>query len=639
MVERLDKSQIFDIEKSYALMSLSWKIPWSSMAPLCLLLTAVAIRLYEPAIGTEYRLQIFDRYQQLSPRVPTDVPISIVDIDEGSLARIGQWPWSRQQLADLVDELTALGAAAIVFDVLFSEPDRLSPARLAELLPDGVTFDDARAKLRDLPDNDQAFASAIGNSNVAIGFALTHDPGPRLPKLKPRYATKGPAPDPYLLSFGGAITALPVLETSAAGYGYLTHTVGTDEVIRRLPLFVRIGETVYPSLVAEALRIAQGASNHATKTADPASGNTGRTGLINVRIGRLIVPTDPAGQIWIRYRNSVHTQAVPAWQVLSGEAQASQLSGRIVLVGSSAVGVGDFGVNALGELTSSLAVQAQAIETILAADYLTRPDWIAGAEMLFCLVLGAILIWVLPRWGMAWCAGLALLAIASVLAGGWIAFDRYRLLLDPMYPVLIVVLVYLSGAFSIYLTTRTRLIRTTWLVEHDVLTGCLSRRTWYDRAITNLEQCADRQGFLVAILDIDLFKKVNDTYGHVLGDEALKHMVNVVTQALGATGAIFGRLGGEEFGLALLIDPKDNTSTDSRQIAADLLERVRLQLEESPLPISPIADDGNHQSIALTTSIGATFPTPLESLGDAINRADKALYSAKESGRNRVVFG
>ncbi len=208
-----------------------------------------------------------------------------------------------------------------------------------------------------------------------------------------------------------------------------------------------------------------------------------------------------------------------------------------------------------------------------------------------------------------------------------------------MYPVLIVVLVYLSGAFSIYLTTRTRLIRTTWLVEHDVLTGCLSRRTWYDRAITNLEQCADHQGFLVAILDIDLFKKVNDTYGHVLGDEALKHMVNVVTQALGATGAIFGRLGGEEFGLALLIDPNNNTSTDSRQIAADLLERVRLQLEESPLPISPISDDGNYQSIALTASIGASFPTSLESLGDAMNRADKALYSAKESGRNRVVFG
>ena len=115
----------------------------------------------------------------------------------------------------------------------------------------------------------------------------------------------------------------------------------------------------------------------------------------------------------------------------------------------------------------------------------------------------------------AWCAGLALLAIAVVLGSGWVAFDRYRILLDPMYPVLIVVLVYLSGAFSIYLTTRTRLIRTTWLVEHDVLTGCLSRRTWYDRALTRLEQCAERQRFLVAVLDIDFFKKVYDTYGHV----------------------------------------------------------------------------------------------------------------------------
>ena len=235
---------------------------------------------------------------------------------------------------------------------------------------------------------------------------------------------------------------------------------------------------------------------------------------------------------------------------------------------------------------------------------------------------------------MAWCAGLALLAITAVLGGGWVAFDRYRILLDPMYPVLIVVLVYLSGAFSIYLTTRTRLIRTTWLVEHDVLTGCLSRRTWYDRALTRLEQCAERQRFLVAVLDIDFFKKVNDTYGHVLGDEALKHMVKIVTQSL-ETSAIFGRLGGEEFGLALEIGTDQGTSHDLEQTAAAALERIRRSLETSPLPIP---GEGNHQEIALTVSVGASFALPREALGDVLNRADQALYTAKESGRNQVVF-
>ena len=112
-------------------------------------------------------------------------------------------------------------------------------------------------------------------------------------------------------------------------------------------------------------------------------------------------------------------------------------------------------------------------------------------------------------------------------------------------------------------------------------------------------------------------------------------MVNIVTQALEA-GASFGRLGGEEFGLALEVVPDQDESTDPRQTAADVLERVRRKLEESPLPI--LGND-NHQEIALTVSIGASFPLPLESLGDALNRADKALYSAKESGRNRVVFG
>jgi len=205
------------------------------------------------------------------------------------------------------------------------------------------------------------------------------------------------------------------------------------------------------------------------------------------------------------------------------------------------------------------------------------------------------------------------------------------MLIDTIYPTAIIILIYISGSFSIYFTTRTRLIRTTWLVDHDVLTGSLSRRTWYDRAIKALDNCEDRQRFLVAILDIDFFKKVNDTYGHITGDEALKHTVNTLSTALGSDVS-FGRLGGEEFGLNLEISSGAASSDESiPKAATDLLDSVRTQLENTPLHIDDL-------EIPITISIGATFPKDSEVLNDAIGRADQALYNSKESGRNRVTL-
>ena len=607
-------------------MRLYRKFPLSTLVPLILLVLATFVRLYEPAFVSESRLQVFDTYQRIKPRQPIELPITIIDIDDESLAQHGQWPWPRNILASLVNTLSKQGAAAITFDVLFSEPDRLSTTYLAELLKDQPGFDDLTIVLNRMADNDQLFAKSIEQNNVVIGFALGAHQGTVPAVQKWRYASIGLSPQPYLLSFRGAISALPALQAAATGQGYLTHTIDSDEVIRRLPLFARINDTVYPSLVAESLRVAQGVSTFVTTVKE--SGTS--SGLVSVKIGRLTVPTDSAGRIWIRYRDPKTMRRLPAWTVLSGEISPEMVAGRIVLIGSTALGVGNLAVDALGELTSSVEIQAQALETILSGDYLQRPDFLIGAEVFFCLALGLLLIWLLPRWGMLWCAMLALSAIVGIAVAAWVAFDQYKVLVDSIYPTLIIILVYISGSFSIYLTTRARLIRTTWLVEHDVLTGSLSRRTWYDRTIAMLDRCQDRQGFLVAILDIDFFKKVNDTYGHINGDEALKHTVNVLSSVFGDTG-IFGRLGGEEFGFSLEFTPDKARNQSPQQAAADILEQARQQLEQSPLRIQEL-------EISLTVSIGATFPKTDETINDAIGRADNALYSSKESGRNQVTF-
>ncbi len=138
---------------------------------LILLAAVLAVRWADPTSVQLMRMRSFDLLQELFPRQPDEQPVAIVDIDEESLAALGQWPWSRIVVAQLVDRLTALGAAVIGFDVIFAEPDRTSPSSAAEnfigLSPE------MRAAISQLPSNDDVFAAALRRSRVVLGEAAT----------------------------------------------------------------------------------------------------------------------------------------------------------------------------------------------------------------------------------------------------------------------------------------------------------------------------------------------------------------------------------------------------------------------------------------------------------------------------------
>ncbi len=166
----------------------------------------------------------------------------------------------------------------------------------------------------------------------------------------------------------------------------------------------------------------------------------------------------------------------------------------------------------------------------------------------------------------------------------------------------------------------------TWLAQHDPLTGCLNRRTWFEafgQAITELN---DGSSCGLAMLDIDLFKRVNDTYGHTSGDAAIQHVVQKISDQIGDEASL-GRFGGEEFVVFLVLTEK--AIAEGKPGIEALMEQVRGTLEGSPLEV----EEG---LIHLTISIGATEYRSGETPGDALQRADDALYAAKAGGRNQV---
>ena len=287
---------------------------------LVLLFALIPLRLADPRPLEELRLRTFDFFQVLRPRVQKGYPVVIVDIDEASLKAIGQWPWPRTTMADLVTRITQLGALAIGFDVIFAEPDRMSPA-IAEQSFRGIDAD-TRAKLDSLPSNDAVLADAIKQSHVVVGQVGTARFRSRKPRgrrrCRPALPVRGPDPAPYLVTFPGFLRNVPAIEEAAAGRGLFSINPEHDGIIRRVPVIMEAQGAMVPSLTMEMLRVVTHASAILVRA--------NNAGVQAVAVPGLEVPTDEHGQLWVHFNKTDPARYVSAKDVLQGNVSARPLS-------------------------------------------------------------------------------------------------------------------------------------------------------------------------------------------------------------------------------------------------------------------------------------------------------------------------
>ena len=418
-----------------------------------IIVAAAVIHLQESPWLSHLRNPVFDLYQRIEPRTYQPAPVRVIDIDEESLRRIGQWPWPRTRVAELVAALHRLGAAVIAFDVLFAEPDRTSPARM---LPEWGDQPALKMLIGELPDNDERLREAVAPANVVTAFALAAEGGLHIPQVKAGYAVAGTDPAAFVPAFETAVGTLEIIETAARGNGAINIIRDLDGIGRRVPLVLRLGDRLYPSLAAEALRVAQNASTFVIKAAG-ASGETNfgtATGITSVRIGAFTVPTDARGQVSIYFSPPVPERSIPAWKVLAGEVERESIEGQILFIGTSATGLHDFHATPLGVAMPGVMLHAQFIEQVINDVHLVRPDWAKGAEVLLMAGLGILIIVLGPWVGALWMAIICAVTLALAFAGSWIAFTHQGMLFDPLVPATIVVAVYLMSSLLRHVQTE-----------------------------------------------------------------------------------------------------------------------------------------------------------------------------------------
>ena len=411
---------------------------------LALLAGLLSLRIWDPAAVETLRNQSFDLYQRILPRPYRAAPVAIVDIDEKSLAALGQWPWPRTRMAQLVDAIAAGGAPAMAFDIVFAEADRLTPESIVAALPD--LPEQARNALRAMPATDAAFARAMARTRVVLGQtsvrSATDNRAEKAKMVDVAFAYLGPDPTPHMLAFPDVLQNRPELRAAAAGRGVFTVRPDADGIFRKVPLVMTVQGKPRLSLAPELLRVATGGDAFAVKSDE--------AGISGVVLARKLVPTDRTGTVWPWFTPHRPERFVSAIDVLEGRAGA-RLAGHLVLVGTSAVGLEDFRPTPMGVAMAGVEIHAQVLENMLQETMLWRPHYAVGMELMVAALLGLLVIVLLPRLGARWSIAITGVLLAGYLGTSAYAFAQGRLLLDPSFPLLATTAVLIVTATGNYL--------------------------------------------------------------------------------------------------------------------------------------------------------------------------------------------
>ena len=587
------------------------------------LAAAVLLRLVDPPLLQQARESVFDSYQRLEPRGWEPVPLKIVAIDDRALAAVGQWPWPRLQVARLVDRLAQAGAGAVAFDILLAEPDRASPREALAALAQVPGFADLSARVPLAPDSDALLAEALRQVPAVTAFALAARLGSPEPARKWGLVLRdstGQGGPPEIPRFIGAVSSLPELEAVAAGNGFLNILPDEGGVVRRAHLLLGLNGALQPMLAAELVRIGLGATSYLVSTADGQ--------VESLRLGPLVVPTDAEGALRLYFAGPRPERFLSAADLLDETRPLPDLEGALVLVGVTALGLAEYFPTPLGQGLSGVEIQAEAVEQMLLGTVLLRPDWADGAELLYLVLLGALLLALLGRLSAVTDALLGVVAAALAVGGSLALFLGEGLLLDPVGPSVAVLVVYLVATGTHYVNRERERRHIRHAFERYLAPAVVERLVARRDA---LELGGETRELTVLFSDIRGFTTISER----LDAQALTSLVNgfmtPMTGAILEAGGTVDKYMGDAimaFWNAPLDDPEHARHACAAALAmagrmpavnADLLARGVIAADGPPLAVGI----GLNSGPACVGNLGSQQRFDYSAIGDAVNLASR----------------
>ncbi len=439
------------------------------------LLLAISIQIADPPFRQTIRHAAVDRFQRWRPRAdPVHLPLRVATIDHAGLKAWGPWPWPRKRIAEVLERLFESGAAVVVFDVVFAEPDRTA---MEWLLNRSVVSPDLETVIEQMPDSDHLLAETMAKGVTVTGFAIDPDgDGPPPPAAKVHFLQPDGPIAPFLPPYRGAVAGMNLFESKARGVGVMSqNTREEDGSIRRLSLLFKVDGTLFPGLPLEAVRLFHG-QEAITVLSRPRKQGEAASGIGGLRIGPLFRPLSSRGRVWSHFRPFNPDRYISLPDLMQNRIERQRIDGHIVFIGSTIPGLDNRIDTPLEDQVPGIEFHLQLTEQILDGTYLLRPDWDHAVTVLFLILtwLGLLpMLWT-GNAGFSFVRGLPMSAVFVFFSWRWFVADR--LLVDALYPLAVV-----AGLASILMMARylegerqRRLVaaRSTFLarVSHEIRT-------------------------------------------------------------------------------------------------------------------------------------------------------------------------
>lgn len=340
-----------------------------------------AIYIFFPSLPDSLDNRLRDYLFTIRGELPHNQNVVIVDIDETSIKSLGQWPWSRDKLAKILENLTLANVGIVGLDIVFAEEDRTSPHKILQ---------DLKIYKKDVPNYDLEFANVVENSPVILGYQFDlvkkDNANAKVPQIPAIFIEKDkPQDKSYLIEAYNTILNIPQIQDRAYSSGFFNNIPDDTGIIRSVPLVISYDDTIYPSLALEVIRVI----NNTQKVVVQYDEN----GISNIVLDDISIPTDRYGRMLINFRGAERSfKYISAIDIYNNNFDKSEIDGKIVLIGTSAAGLFDLRATPFDSIFPGVEVHANIIDNILMQDFIYKASWLDGANILIIFVLSIIIV-------------------------------------------------------------------------------------------------------------------------------------------------------------------------------------------------------------------------------------------------------
>ena len=387
---------------------------------------------YIPKTLESFDKRLRDYMFVLRGEQPDSGNIVVVDLDDKSLKQIGQWPWSRNVVAKMLENLSKAGVGLIAFDVVFAEKDRSNPITMVDKLH-------LKVDKEKIPDYDYIFASTVAQTPTILGYQFqlskanyADEKAPQIPAIFIERGRTDQNKNMVIKAYG-TILNIPIVQDNAYSSGFFNNVPDESGVVRSVPLIIRYDDQIYPSLALETIRTISDSKKVYV--------NYDENGVTSIDVGDYSIPTDRYGRIIVNFRGGERTFTyVSAADIINGNFDPKDIEGKIAIVGTSAAGLLDLRSTPFESICPGVEVHANVMDNILTDNYIQKPSWVDGLNLVHITILTFLIIMLVAYLPLSFAVLLIISLFGADMYLIFYALFQQGLILNILFPILAIII-------------------------------------------------------------------------------------------------------------------------------------------------------------------------------------------------------